>query len=716
MMKHLYIAFPYTIAWTLLIVGILCLSISIQAKKAADLGFGLLGLIIIILFAIPPEGTIPAKDSSQIVTIIVKRVSIFIYYASIPWFLVSITSVDRKKLAIVTACIALALYVIMRINDVHDNGRVLSLTMRSIVVTGILVLAARAAAWNYQQKYSNNKVRIFVALLSAYQLLFLLVILANVTKISPINFFIATHSSLSVWSHIFMLTIFSMLVTTQLERSKLEKVFKISEKRLQTVMENAPMMVLELESDGSISYINDFGVILLGYTDAKDLLNVNWFNTFLLPSDIALLQKLYTQIFNGALLTATFKNTVRRKNGQEIMINWVNFMSQEQNTNVHAMICIGRDISSEETANRLVAEMQKELEKENLVMAETAHFELEENVVGKSKAFMYAVQRARQVAITHAPVLLEGETGVGKEVFANLIHMNSSRSNMPFIKVNCGALPKELIEDELFGHEKGAFTSAIQARKGRFELADNGTIFLDEIGELPPGMQPKLLRVLQNGEFERVGGQKTIKVDVRILAATNRNLLDEINHGNFREDLYYRLNVFPITIPALRNRKEDLPDLIHYFISSMSKEYKKTLEQISTADLQLLLGHRWPGNIRELKNVIERAVIVSEGRVLKLDWWHDGETTTDSTSNQALEQVERVHIITVLEQCRWKINGDNGAAEILNMHPNTLRSKMKRLRIARPLQKNPEEVESANSYIPNGAMGSPPPVSRTFSS
>jgi formate hydrogenlyase transcriptional activator len=617
---------------------------------------------------------------------------------------------------VITACIALGLYLVMRIIDAHDDARILSVIVRGVVITGILVLGVRAAAWNYQQKYSNNKVRIIVALLSAYQLLFLLIILVNLTEISPVDFFMFTNSSLSVWSLIFILTMLAMLVTTQLERSKLEKVFKISEKRLQTVMENAPMMVLELQRDGSISYINDFGVILLGYTDANEILSINWFNTFLLPSDIALLHKLYTKIFNGALVTATFKNTVRSKNGQEIMINWVNFMSQDRNTNVHTMICIGRDISGEETANRLVAEMQKELEKENLVMAETSHFEMEENVVGKSKAFMYAVQRARQVAITHAPVLLEGETGVGKEVFANLIHMNSSRRNMPCIKVNCGALPKELIEDELFGHEKGAFTSAIQARKGRFELADNGTIFLDEIGELPLEMQPKLLRVLQNGEFERVGGQKTIKVDVRILAATNRNLLDEINHGNFREDLYYRLNVFPITIPALRNRKEDLPDLIHYFIASMSKEYHKTLEQISTVDLQLLLGHRWPGNIRELKNVIERAVIVSEGRVLKLEWWRESESATESNCNQALEQIERVHINTILEQCRWKINGENGAAEILNMHPNTLRSKMKRLGIARPQQKISEEVESSNTYIPNEPIEYPPQVSRTFSS
>jgi formate hydrogenlyase transcriptional activator len=210
---------------------------------------------------------------------------------------------------------------------------------------------------------------------------------------------------------------------------------------------------------------------------------------------------------------------------------------------------------------------------------------------------------------------------------------------------------------------------------------------------------------LQNGEFERVGGQKTINVDVRILAATNRNLLDETNNGNFREDLYYRLNVFPITVPALRNRKEDLPDLIQYFIATKCKEYNRLLEQVSTADMERLIDYRWPGNIRELKNVIERAVIVSEGRVLKLDWWQDNEFVTEIPAGETLERVERDHIITVIERCRWKINGDHGAAEVLNMHPNTLRSKMKRLGISRPQSKSTPEFGFPDGYFPKESMG-----------
>jgi transcriptional regulator with GAF, ATPase, and Fis domain len=268
---------------------------------------------------------------------------------------------------------------------------------------------------------------------------------------------------------------------------------------------------------------------------------------------------------------------------------------------------------------------------------------------------------------------------------ADLIHRMSLRKDMPFIKVNCGALPKELIEDEFFGHEKGAFTSAVQARKGRFELADGGTIFLDEIGELPIELQPKLLRVLQAGEFERVGGQKTIRVNVRIIAATNRDLQSEVSKGKFRSDLFYRLDVFPITIPSLRQRKEDIPVLIRSFVADCSQKYGKTLDHISKADMQRLIDYPWPGNIRELKNVIERAAITSNGSTLKLDWFlHDKPTDTLSLSPVSLEQIEKEHILKIMEESGWRINGDHGAAERLGMHPNTLRSRMKKLGILRP--------------------------------
>ena len=227
----------------------------------------------------------------------------------------------------------------------------------------------------------------------------------------------------------------------------------------------------------------------------------------------------------------------------------------------------------------------------------------------------------------------------------------------------------------------------VQPRKGRFELANQGTIFLDEIGELPLALQPKLLRVLQNGEFERIGGQQTIKVDVRIISATNKDLEKEINNGRFREDLYYRLNVFPITIPPLRNRKEDIPLLVTYFLKRIAKEHGKIIENISKADLNRLCSYSWPGNIRELKNVIERAVISATGNTLKLDWWiNHAVSENDHTPIQSavsLEKIEKEHILRILTECNWKINGNNGAAEKLSMHPNTLRSRMKKLNLTR---------------------------------
>jgi formate hydrogenlyase transcriptional activator len=381
------------------------------------------------------------------------------------------------------------------------------------------------------------------------------------------------------------------------------------------------------------------------------------------------------------------KNAIKSKDGQKRIISWVNYLTYLEETQSKVVMCVGKDITDEEVQTKLISELKQSIEKENIDFTIPQNLNNDE-IIGNSHVIRYVLQKISMVAATQVPILIEGETGVGKELVAELIYKNSLRSDKPFIKVNCGALPKELIEDELFGHEKGAFTSAIQARKGRFELADGGTILLDEIGELPLEMQPKLLRVLQNGEFERVGGQKTIKVDVRLIAATNRNLNTEVQQGRFRGDLFYRLNVFPITIPPLRQRKDDLKELINYFIASKSMKYGKNLQQISKGDLQELLDYPWPGNVRELKNVIERSVLGSEGTTLKLDWFLNSDQKETTRSNKSLEIIEKEYILKVMKDCHWKINGINGAAEKLAMHPNTLRSKMKKLGISRPANFN----------------------------
>jgi len=264
------------------------------------------------------------------------------------------------------------------------------------------------------------------------------------------------------------------------------------------------------------------------------------------------------------------------------------------------------------------------------------------------------------------------------------VHNLSERRERPLVKVNCAALPANLIESELFGHEKGAFTGAIARKIGRFELAGGGTIFLDEIGELPPELQAKLLRVLQEGEFERVGGQQTLKVNTRVIAATNRDLQEEIARGRFREDLYYRLHVFPVTIPPLRERKEDIPLLINHFVKKYGARTGKRIETISQNLIETLQAYDWPGNVRELENVIERAVIVSQGKQLKLDDWLPRPVTkVDEPSLLKLEELERNHIIKVLEMTGWRISGGRGAAKILDIKPTTLRSRMEKLGITR---------------------------------
>ena len=326
-------------------------------------------------------------------------------------------------------------------------------------------------------------------------------------------------------------------------------------------------------------------------------------------------------------------------------------------------------------------------------------------VVGNSPSLTSILEQVDQMAGADCTALIIGETGTGKELIARAIHEQSSRRHKPLIKVNCAAIPKDLFESEFFGHEKGAFTGATSRRLGRFELANGGTLFLDEMGELPLDIQAKLLRVLQEQEFERVGGHTTVKVDVRIIAATNRSLETEVAQQRFREDLFYRLNVFPIQIPPLRERREDIPLLIQHFIKKCATKYGKTIDGAQESTLQRLQAHHWPGNIRELENIIERGIIVSKGQWLELgDWFSPGpsaspqqpiqpveETSTVNnvsspqppSSPQTLEERERAHIVEVLESVNWRVSGDNGAAAILGINRTTLEARMKKHGISR---------------------------------
>ncbi len=306
-----------------------------------------------------------------------------------------------------------------------------------------------------------------------------------------------------------------------------------------------------------------------------------------------------------------------------------------------------------------------------------------EDIITHSDLMKDALRKVEQVAATDATVLILGETGTGKELFARAVHHISNRQERPLVKVNCAALPANLIESELFGHEKGAFTGALARKTGRFELADGGTIFLDEIGDLPLELQAKLLRVLQEGEFERLGNSNTIRVDVRIIAATNRDLKKESEEGKFRQDLYYRLNVFPISVPPLRERKEDIPLLVHYFVKKYTARSGKSIEQVPAEVLRRLQSYSWPGNVRELENIIERAVIISTGDELQLGDWLEDRPTQNDLFSATLEEVERNHIINILKKTGWRVSGEKGAANILGMKAPTLVSRMRKLNIHR---------------------------------
>jgi PAS domain S-box-containing protein len=361
-----------------------------------------------------------------------------------------------------------------------------------------------------------------------------------------------------------------------------------------------------------------------------------------------------------------------------------------------------------------VKELQHKLEAENVYLQEEIRKEHNfEEVVGNSRALIKVLQQVETVAPTDSTVLILGETGCGKELFARAIHSHSKRKGRPLVKLNCGAIPTGLVESELFGHMKGAFTGALERRMGRFELADGGTLFLDEVSELPLDTQVKLLRVLQEHEFEPLGSSRTLRVNVRIIAASNRDLEKAVQEGHFRADLYYRLNVLPVSVPPLRQRRSDIPLLTSFFVERFARQLGKQGIAIAQETIDALTQYDWPGNIRELQNVIERAVVLSQGPILRLgrdllpfsnDDPEPANEVGDGTSSDkpksegdlnahlSLQQVEKRHILEVLAKTEWVIEGPRGAAKVLGLHPNTLRSRMKRLGIGRSLSRRPHEI------------------------
>ncbi len=370
----------------------------------------------------------------------------------------------------------------------------------------------------------------------------------------------------------------------------------------------------------------------------------------------------------------------------EISANFIHFENMEYTCSIVRDIT---DRKRKEAALRgallEIRELKEKLEAENNYLQE--EIEVNNNfgeIVSNSKDFKKVLKQIEQVADTSSTVLISGESGTGKELIARALHQLSRRSNRPMIKVNCAALPANLIESEVFGHEKGAFTGALNKKIGKFELADGGTLFLDEIGEMPIELQPKLLRAIQEGEIERVGGIETKMVDVRIITATNRDLPKEIEAGTFREDLYYRLNVFPIHSIPLRERREDIPLLTTFFCEKLGSKLGRKISDIPQKVIDKLVSYDFPGNVRELENLIERGIIMSKGGKLSLgDWFNPKKKRLKREAFDSLEEAQRKHIVEVLQHTSWKVSGANGAAELLGLRPTTLYSKIDKLGIRR---------------------------------
>ncbi len=458
------------------------------------------------------------------------------------------------------------------------------------------------------------------------------------------------------------------------------------EARWSKLLNDVKLLVIGVDRTGKVNYVNPFFLKETGYKK-EEVCGKDWINQFIPEGERPKLKESFSLPLTDEF-PRHFQNNILTKTGNELMILWSNVAIYNGGGQGPEIIAVGYDVTEREEAFNKVIELKQRLEVENLALKESLDDLSSSSIVVKSDASKYAFQKAKEMTSVDTTLLLLGETGVGKGVYARFIHEQSKRKNQPFVQVNCAAIPVDLLESELFGYEKGAFTGAGRQKKGRFELADGGTLFLDEIAELPGTLQAKLLRVLQSGEFERLGSEKTLKVDVRIIAATNRLLAEEVKKGHFREDLYYRINVFPITIPPLRKRKEDIPELIEHFTRQFQEKYQKKITGISKNTYQVLRQYNWPGNIRELQNVIERAVISSRSDTLKIDILDEfplpeGKSEQESHDNGLvkLSEVERAHILKILEQVNWRIHGQNGAADLLDINPSTLRSRMKKLDI-----------------------------------
>jgi PAS domain S-box-containing protein len=482
--------------------------------------------------------------------------------------------------------------------------------------------------------------------------------------------------------------IFAARAAAELQRLRAEQLLQESERRYRDLYEEAPIAYIYEDLESRFVRANRAACMLLGI-EPGDVPNT--YGISLLAPTPETRQRVHEALeamkHKGKEFAGVELELRRKSNGQPV---WVQWWSKPEPDGKHT-----RTMLVDITERVLMEREKARLEQQNLYLQdEIKQGHNFEEIIGQSPALIRVLADVSHVAPTDASVLITGETGTGKELIARAIHSRSARKDKPLIKVNCAALPSGLVESELFGHERGAFSGAIARHIGRFELAHGGTIFLDEVGDIPPEVQVKLLRVLQEREIERVGGTTPIRADVRVIAATNRDLAKSVRDGTFREDLYYRLNVFPIAMPALRERAGDVPLLVRFLLRRYSAKIGKPLDGVTQDTMQRLVAYPWPGNVRELENVIERAVILCRATALEVgpELLPTTALPPPKTSPQPspgvaignLADVERSHILAALRQSNWVIEGERGAARVLNLHPNTLRSRMKKMGIVRP--------------------------------
>jgi PAS domain S-box-containing protein len=473
-----------------------------------------------------------------------------------------------------------------------------------------------------------------------------------------------------------------------IERCQGEQALRESEERLSLAVSGAQAGLWVMDVSNGLVWVTDKLRELFQFTPDEEL-SLERFIAAIHPDDRERVRELVRQsLEKGQMLQVEYR--ILHPDGN---IRWIAARGRPYSKTpgqTERLMGVSFDVTErEEMEIRLreqleeIARLKLQLEKENIYLRQEIKLQyIHEEIVGRSEKMKKVLSQVEQVAGTDSTVLIQGETGTGKELLARAIHHLSSRKDRPLVTVNCASLPPTLIESELFGREKGAYTGALARMVGRFEVADGTTLFLDEIGELPLEVQSKLLRVLEEGRFERLGSTMTLQVNVRIIAATNRNLAQDVNEGKFRKDLYYRLNVFPIEVPPLRERPEDIPLLVWAFVRHFEKKMGKRVDSISRKSMEALQRHSWPGNVRELRNVIEHAMIVSSGRNLAFPSPKSGLPEAPDTRN--LQDLERRHILDVLEKSGWRLSGEGGASEILGLNRTTLQWRMKKLGIKRP--------------------------------